>query len=1319
MERTQERQQRLRIWQQNINKSLDGQNDLLHRVSTHDMVLIQEPYIDFLGNTRATPGWTVVYPTGHKDRTEKTRSVILVNSKLHTATWKQVGVAHPDITAIALTGPFGTIRIFNIYNDGDTNDTIFFLRAFLRDNPISMYKKQPARDIWAGDFNRHHPLWELPTNTHLLTQHHIDFALPLSVMTSGMTMILPEAIPTLRAFGTGNLTRPDNVFCTPSLAEAFVICRTAPEMQPVKTDHFPILYEIDVELTRHTEKETYDFHNVDWAKFREELKQELEWINNPREIEEEEELYERIQVIEDVLEKIVQAIVPKIKVSIYTKRWWTNDLSVMRKGVRRAKKKSLRKQHQPDHPIHEEHRILRNSYTSAIRKAKLDHWTEWLEELVSNGVDVWKLSKLVTNPSSDGGRTRIPELETRTADTVTYVDENEEKAKAFYREFFPRPPETSWVPTNHDYPRPKFKFNPITNQQVERTFKGMKQNKATKPGTPHNNVMRNTADLLAPHIGPIFRATFTLKTYPGHWAESLTVVLRKPGKPDYRKPGAYRPVNISHGFGRAINACVKEDIQYWLEKRNIIPRYQFGGRAGRTTTDAIIQLTTIVKEAWRRGEVATALLLDVKGAFPSVHIPMLLHELRTSGVPSEYVDWIDNRLRYRWTKIVFDDFESEPFPIENGLDQGCPGSGVYWNIYNAPVLKLLRSRAKEHGVVFMDDKTILTTGPNFTVTHQKLEDVMNRDWGIMDWSTTHNCSFRLDKFQAIDFTRKTVEAGQTESGAVIRRIEKGEPIDLGEHIVEISDSVKLLGIHIDSALRWTIQLHEAIKKGQQWINAFRRVSKTSGGVAAPVVRQYYRSIAIPRMLYGAEVWLLPQRTRTKNGKGTREISKATITKLTTIQRQAAIIITGAMRTTATDTLEYHANLLPMRLQITLIQHRAALRLCTIPDTHPLYPKVRKASRFRIKRHRGPIEELIQMFKLKPEQIETINAVRQDPKWTFSGKLTISDRETAKRVEKERSDEWRLYTDGSAVDGKVGAAAVLYKGTTVAKTIRYHIGSAKHHGSYEAEAVAMVLGSASLGNTTERIERCTFFVDCQSAIQAVEGRAPKPASYIWDLFHQMMDANRRRQPRLVVEIHWIPGHQGVEGNEQADEEAKKAAGGDGTDERELPMELREGLPFNVLSERATFAERIKKRWQDMWRRSPRYAKLNRVDPSAKPTTFQKLTKGFGKIHTSIIVQLRTGHAPLNRHLFKIKKIETPMCPACGRYEETVMHYLLQCTAYSRQRHNMRATLKRQTLNMKMLLAQRKNLPALINYVEQTKRFTMTFPRIPTLELCNEK
>ena len=161
----------LRIWQQNVNKSLTAMDDLLHSASPadYDILAIQEPYLDHALRTRATRHWRVHYPTVRDpETTSRMRSVILVNAKLSTNAWSPITIPSPDVTAITFRTQNSQIHIFNLYVDIESDAAIHATtRATLKLNTIAIGAQQ--RLVWLGDFNRHHPQWDNPANAHLFT----------------------------------------------------------------------------------------------------------------------------------------------------------------------------------------------------------------------------------------------------------------------------------------------------------------------------------------------------------------------------------------------------------------------------------------------------------------------------------------------------------------------------------------------------------------------------------------------------------------------------------------------------------------------------------------------------------------------------------------------------------------------------------------------------------------------------------------------------------------------------------------------------------------------------------------------------------------------------------------------------------------------------------------------------------------------------------------------------------------------------------------------------------------------------------------------
>src|SRR5277367_1799440 len=87
-------------------------NDLQH--NSHSLTQSRQTNTILL--SYRSQAWKAVYPSSYHTDSLSPRSIILVNNRLNTNHWKQIPVPSNDITAIQLTGPNGTLAIFNIYN---------------------------------------------------------------------------------------------------------------------------------------------------------------------------------------------------------------------------------------------------------------------------------------------------------------------------------------------------------------------------------------------------------------------------------------------------------------------------------------------------------------------------------------------------------------------------------------------------------------------------------------------------------------------------------------------------------------------------------------------------------------------------------------------------------------------------------------------------------------------------------------------------------------------------------------------------------------------------------------------------------------------------------------------------------------------------------------------------------------------------------------------------------------------------------------------------------------------------------------------------
>jgi ribonuclease HI len=572
-----------------------------------------------------------------------------------------------------------------------------------------------------------------------------------------------------------------------------------------------------------------------------------------------------------------------------------------------------------------------------------------------------------------------------------------------------------------------------------------------------------------------------------------------------------------------------------------------------------------IKDACKK-QVISVLFLDIEGAFPNAVNEKLITNLTKRCIPLLIVHFVINMLIGRTTHLKFDDHKLDSINIDNGIGQGDPLSMVLYQYYNADLLDIPISPS-EFAVAYVDDTILVATAKTFEEMHETLSTMMTREDRVLQWAWEHNSKFEMSKLALMDFAHQ--------SKKVMR-----PPLHISNTKIETSKTAKYLGVYIDQHLNWKEQEAYTTRKGAAWAAQIRRVVRPDWGLTPKFTRQMYISIALLRILYTANIWAPPTYVKKHDAKPLA--NKRFTTHLSSIQRAGTLVVVRGLRTSPTDALCVHADILPAQLELDKACHRAAARMATLPHSHPITKLYRRSSKRKVKRHKSLLHLLSLTFEAAHDEFETIAVAGHNP--ALMGKLPYrtdipGSKDDSKEAEAQVPEQIKIYSDGSAHNSKVGVVAIMTKNGKTTRILHYHLGSVEEHTVFEAELAGILMGLYMIEMNPKGNVSYAIGVDNQAALKALASNFSKPSQYLAaEALRATAHLRKTKGKKYSLTLRWTVGHTGIPGNEEADVEARKVAEGATSDAANLPKTLRKRLKHSKSASTQAENTARKARWR---------------------------------------------------------------------------------------------------------------------------------------------
>ncbi|KAH9276165.1 hypothetical protein BASA83_001439 [Batrachochytrium salamandrivorans] len=272
---------------------------------------------------------------------------------------------------------------------------------------------------------------------------------------------------------------------------------------------------------------------------------------------------------------------------------------------------------------------------------------------------------------------------------------------------------------------------------------------------------------------------------------------------DPLNPGDKRGIALINVGLKLVCKVLQMRIERFVETNNLLSYEQAGFRKREECVGQVVSLIDIIQRRQNAGLNTHVLFIDIRKAFDTVPVGALLWKLQNMGFPRRTLAFLKALYTSSSARARAGSLLSDPFPVQRGVRQGCPLSGLLFNLFINDILDgvvpitvpgLPRDTNPIRGLMYADDVAV------FADSEQSL---LVASTAIEQWANRWEMQFGVAKCGIISFT-----------GHLAPRLDNPLDIRLHGQLVSRVESYKYLGVLIDSKLdhsAWLKQKRSALE----------------------------------------------------------------------------------------------------------------------------------------------------------------------------------------------------------------------------------------------------------------------------------------------------------------------------------------------------------------------------------------------------------------------------------------------------------------------------------------------------------------------------
>jgi len=987
---------------------------------------------------------------------------------------------------------------------------------------------------WAimGDFNAHSSLWEKDcssTTSNRLVENIVDS--PLLLLNDCSITRVPDS----------NTQRPTAIDLSLLSACLAVDSNWYVVDDCLGSDHLPIIIEIN-DITTNEDSKLDDkipkfcYSRANWDSFRDFLLSydTCNIANNDIDI-----YYENItRAVISAAEHAIPKVKNSTKNKHYGKGWWSSTCAEAVAYKKETYKQWIRNRCD-DNFINMKRAKL--NCKNVIALAKQQHWDDFCKSEVTESKNINKVWKKVKELKNG---TILPSYPLKLNNSI--FPSTQEKAKAFLNYFTENSLSSSLNPEIINYRKfeeAKESYSdplPDQNHYLNAAFTLDELKEALSSFTSNSTavgldgisyqMLINFPPTWIQILHTFYQTCWQNGAIPTVWKKSVVVPIPKEGKVR-SAVDSYRPIALTSNVAKVMEKIVLKRLLYHCDKNNIIPTNQAGFRKGRNTMDHLVKLSNNIKKQFARRKSCLATFCDIRKAYDRVWHARLLFKLRNIGINGIFYQYIKSFLSEReiCTRVgrVYSDFKR----IDMGIPQGSIISPTLFTILIHDLPDILSKGTKV--VQYADDVAIWVNTSLRKHTSQRMVLYVQKLYQL-----------ELDKLSLYMEENGLELSGEKTCLLLFNNGHNPKSLPklyIDGKILEYKQSVKFLGVHFTSKLKWKIHIEYLLNKARKRLNLLKVILSQPWSQNTDTLLHLSLSLIRSTLVYGQEVYFSASQTMLK--------------KLTSLDCRAIKLAIGVPIHASTAKSYKEAGILPLCDQRKLAVSKYVVRSLSVPNSvseelffnaHD-YP-LRAQNIPYLQQSVNYIDDITSNCNIDLASIPILPSLLPIPPWELMKANFDIDYTDYKKNEETNilvnvvkmhmsemySNYLKIYTDGSVLESSECGSGFVIPDLMIKRS--YHLG--KGFTIFTAELYAILMALCHILHTPLAIFNILVCVDSRSVLYALRGGCSKIRPDI--VLEILYTIHCIKTLGIGVVFSWVPSHCGIYWNDICDRLAKEGA-----------------------------------------------------------------------------------------------------------------------------------------------------------------------------------